>query len=250
MYAKTPNLLPHSLAAGILGFCLRLTLYRIGFDEKNILSATHPLQLACLALTALMAVYLWLNVRTLGEKSDSVAKFPASPLRALGFLAAACFTAFHALTLVREISVPLNLLRIALAFAGSISMGLCALPYRRFRGLRALCRGIVCAFFAIDMLCRYQSWSGNPQLPDYVFQVLACAALSLLSYQRLAFDTGLGKRRRLLFLCPMGLYLCLLCAAGPETRIFYLGGACWAASCLCSTQPAAKAKEEPGDDPA
>lgn len=251
MYLKTNKLLSHALAAGALGFVLRLVLYRVGFDEKNILSATHPLHLVCLVLTAFMALYLALAVRKLGGNNDPAANFPASASIRPGMLLAAGFTAMYALTLVREVSAPINLIRIVLAFAAAGSMALCALTPQRFSGLPTLCRGIICAFFAADMLCRYQAWSGNPQLPDYTFQVLACVLLALLSYQRLAFDTGLGNRRSLLWCCLMGIFLCLLCAAGPDRGIFYLGGACWAGSCLCTLLPPAEAvPEEEPDVPA
>ena len=252
MHSKTTKLLTHTLAAGALAFILRLSLYRFGFDEKNILSPTQPLQLACLALTVFMAVYLGLTVRTLGGSQNPAGNFPGSPLRTLGILAAACFTAFHALTLTRETSAPLSLLRTVLAFAGAGSMALSILIPKRLRWMRTICRGVICVFFALDMLCRYQSWSGTPQLPDYIFQVPACCLLALLSYHRLAFDTGLGSRRKLLLLCLMGIFLCLLCAAGPETQVFYLGGACWAGCCMCTVVPPAerRAKEDPGDVPA
>lgn len=248
MYPKTNKLLRHTLAAGALGFALRLVLYRVGFDDKNILSAAHPLHLVCLTLTAGMAVYLALALRGLKGSGDPAANFPASPLRSLLMLLAAAFTAFHALTVAREGAATMNLIRTALSFTAAIGMGLCALTPQRFSGLSTACRGIVCVFFAAEMLCRYQSWSGNPQLSDYTFQVFACALLALLSYQRLAFDTGLGKRRSLLWCCLMGLFLCLVCAAGPETRIFYLGGGGWAASCLCSILPPAEVPQEEAPD--
>lgn len=244
MSKKSLKLLVPTLGAGVLGFLLRLALYRFGFDEKNILSATHPLQLVCLALTAVMAVYLALSLRGLRGSSDPAANFPASPLRTLGMLLAACFTAYHALTLPQGVYIHLRLIRTVLAFGAAGCMGLVALIPQRFSGLAAICRGVVCTFFATDMLCRYQSWSGNPQLPDYTFQVFACALLALLSYQRLAFDTGLGKRRSLLWCCLMGLYLCLVCAAGPDSRMYYLGGACWAVSCMCSVLPPVEIPEE------
>lgn len=245
MHSKTSRLLAFSLAAGILGCLLRLALYRFGFDEKNILSATHPLHLVCLALTGFMAVYLWLTVRKLGGSSDPLANFPASTLRITGTLAAACFMVFHATTLTREITAPLSLIRTCLAFVGAGCMALCVLKPTGSGWLHPLCRSIICAFFAVDMLCRYQNWSGNPQLPDYTFQVLACVLLALTSYHRLAFDTGLGNRRGLLFSSLMGIYLCLLCTAGPETRIFYLAGAFWAGSCMCTAIPPA---EDPGQE--
>ena len=236
MNTKTSRLLTAALSCGILGACLRLLLYRIGFDEKNILSASHPLHLICLGMTALVAVYLLLGIRRLKGSCDPGANFPESILRRMGLLSAACLMTLYALTLTKNIPSLLGLGRMALAFGCAGGMALCALAPRKLRRVLIACRGVICLFFALDMLARYQQWSGNPQLPDYVFQVLACVMLSLCSYQRLAFDTGLGKRRTLLFVSLMALYLSLLCAAGPETPVFYLSGALWAGTCMCTVQ--------------
>lgn len=243
MNPKIKRMTETAFVAGLLGLCLRLILYRIGFDEKNILSASHPLHLACMVLTVLAAVYLAFSIRNTGRKH-----FPRSPLGRLGILAAACLTALHAFTLSRDSGDLMDKVRTVLAFAGAASMALCALPGMN-RRLHTGALGIVTVFFALDMLCRYRAWSGNPQLPDYCFQIFACVLLSLCSYHRLAFATGLGKGRILFFCCLMSLCLCLLCAAGPETRVFYLGGACWAASCMCTIQPPAE-KQEESDVPA
>lgn len=236
MNTKTSRLLAVALSCGILGASLRLLLYRIGFDERNILSSSHPLHLLCLGLTALLAIYLLLSIRKLQGSSDPGVNFPNSPLCRLTILCAGCLTTLYSITLTENIPSLLALARLMLAFGSAGSMILCALLPRKLRRAHILCRGVVCLFFALDMLLRYQVWSGNPQLPDYVFQVLACVMLCLCSYHRLAFDTGLGKWRMLLFTSLMAVYLCLLCAAGPETPVFYLGGALWAAGCLCTAE--------------
>lgn len=244
MKPKTSQLFSRTLAAGALGLCLRLALYRFGFDEKNILSSSHPLHLACLVLTVGVALCLALAVRKLacGTGED----FPNSLPRSAGALAAACGMLVHGLSLTPDSS--LSLARTVLAFGCALSMAICVIPGPRFHRLRTVCHGIICGFFALDMLCRYQAWSGNPQLPDYFFQVFACVTLALSSYHRLAFGTGLGKRRALVWCSLMGLYLCLVCAGGPETQPFYLGGACWAGVCMCTIQP--PEEEEQTDVPA
>ena len=236
MNAKTSRLLTAVLSCGTLGACLRLLMYRIGFDEKNILSASHPLHLFCLGMTAMLAVYLLLHTSRLKGSSDPNLNFPRSGPRQMGLFSAGCLMTLHALTLTEETSSLLALCRMLLAFGSAGGMVLCALFPGKLRRVHIVCRGMICLFFALDMLARYQVWSGNPQLPDYVFQVLACVTLCLCSYHRLAFDTGLGKRRTLLFTSLMAIYLNLLCAAGPETPIFYLGGALWAAGCICTAE--------------
>ena len=249
MNLKTSVLLTRVFGAGILGFCLRTALYRFGFDEKNILSATHPLHLACLGLTLWLLMILAPMIRRLKGSNHPVDNFPASPLRTIAALAAAVFTAVHGYHLIRDIGNLLDALRAALAILAAVAMALSAIPNMPQKSIFGFLLGVVSVFFAVDMLCRYQVWSGNPQLPDYTFHVLACVLLTLCSYHRLAFHTGIGKRRTLLLCGLMGLYLCLLCAAGPDTRAFYLGGSCWAGACLCRAKPPVE-REEPCDVPA
>lgn len=249
MNLKTSVLLTRVFGAGILGFCLRTALYRIGFDEKNILSATHPLHLACLGLTLLVLIDLALMIRRLKGSNHPEHNFPASPLRSIAALAAACLTAVHGYTLSRDMGNVLDAARVVLAFSSAVAMALCAIPDMPRRSIYGPLLGVISVFFALDMLCRYQDWSGNPQLPDYTFHVLACVLLTLCSYHRLAFHTGIGKRRTLLLCSLMGLYLCLLCAAGPDPRAFYLGGGCWAGACLCQAKPPVE-REESSDVPA
>jgi hypothetical protein len=191
-------------------------------------------------MTVGLAIYLLLNIRKLKGSDDPDVNFPKSSLRQMGLFSAGCLMLLHALTLTEETSSLLAVVRLVLAFGSAGGMVLCALLPQNLQQVHIACRGVIILFFALDMLSRYQSWSGNPQLPDYVFQVLACVMLSLCSYHRLAFDTGLGKRRTLLFVSLMAMYLSLLCAAGPETPIFYLGGALWAGACMCTAETPAQ----------
>ena len=249
---------------GFLGLLLRALLYRIGFDDRGILSASHPLQLACLVLAAVVILYLALKSRSLPEYPDD-----QSQLRFLLGLAAGCLLLLQGLTLyhqstaspnlnhlfsgslptVRRVTALLPLSRCLLTALAGIAMAICGLPDAKNRSLSAVCHGAVCVVFAADMLGRYQSWSGNPQLPDYVFHVLAGVALSLSAYQSLALHTGLGKLRIHRFWCLSALFLCILCLAGPEPRAFYLSGACWALFCLLTPMPPqAREPEEEASD--
>ena len=246
MNLKQHKPLIFALGAGALGFCLRLALYRTGFDERNILSSSHPLHVACLVLTVLAAVYLTAAVHRRQAAGTPVELFPDSPLRSIAALAAACLMGGYALSLRRELGTLLEIARMALALGSAVSMALCALPRMPGKGIYGGLLAFISIFFAADMLCRYQGWSGNPQLPDYTLQVAASVLLALCSYHRLAFCTGLGKGWAMDLCGLMGLYLCIVCAAGPETPGFYLGGALWAFNCLCGIGPT----EEETDVPA
>ena len=247
MHKKTAKLIFPPLVAGVLTLGLRLYLYRTGFDHKNILSSYHPLHLICMGLAGLTALYLALAVRKLDGSKKPRRNFPPHPLRDLAIIAAGCLIAVHGIVLFREATAILPRIRASLALGAACAMLLCPFVPRKKLGLKSLLHGIITVFFAVDMLCRYREWSGNPQLPDYVFQIFACIALCLCSYHRLAFDAELGKRRMLLWTSMMALYLCVSCVSGPDTEIFYLGGALWAGSCLCSPKPPVDFLEDSSD---
>ena len=223
------------LGAGILGFFWRVLLYRTGFDDRGILSASQPLHLGCLILTALVALFLALKAKTFPDAPQDLPRFRLP----LG-LTAGCCLLVQALRLCRRISGPLVLLQCALTAAAAVAMVVCALPLKKSRSLASGCHGLICIGFAADMLGRYQGWSGNPQLPDYVFHVLAGVALSLTAYQTLALHTGLGSPKWQKFWGLWGIFLSLLCLAGPVPGEFYLGGACWTIVCLMTTLPPAE----------
>lgn len=234
-------------SGGILGLILRVMLYRTGFDDRGILSSSHPLHLACLALAAGMLVCL-----ALAAAGSEEAPGDQPLLRFFLGLSAGFFLLVHCLALYRQSFSSLRVIRCLLTAAAGIAMTVCLFPAKQSRNVSPVCHGTVCACFAGDMLCRYRHWSGNPQLPDYVFHVLAGVALSLCAYQTLALYTGLGKPRLRRFFCLSALFLCILCLAGPEPRAFYLSGALWAAACLLIPVPPEPeaVEEEEADVPA
>ncbi len=239
---KSPALI--ALGGGFLGMALRFALYRIGFDEKGILSSSHPLHLVCLALTAMMTVYLAFRAWKTREPASG-----HGPLRMLCGLPAAGFLLLQAMTLHWSLSNPLTLVRMVLMASAGLAMAVCSFLGHKNRPVAAVCHGSVCAALGADLLGRYQSWSGNPQLPDYVFHVLAGVALSLAAYQTLALHTGLGKPRLQRFYCLLALFLCPLCLIGPGPRVFYFSGTLWAAACLLTVVPP-EMEEAPEAEPA
>ena len=229
-------------AGGFLGLLLRSLLYRIGFDDRGMLSAFHPLQTATVILTLFMGVYLALTVRKSPENTQA---HPSLRLAA-GFLAG-CFLLFRTAATFRQMTGPLGACCVLLNILAATSMFL--LPMAGNRRFPALCHGLVCAAYAADILNRYRDWSGNPQLPDYCFHALAGVALSLCAYHTLALHTGLGKPRIHRFWCLSALFLCVLCLAGPEPRAFYLSGGFWAMFCLLTpATPEPEEAEEENDD--
>ena len=219
-------------AGGCLGLLLRWLLYLTGFDEKGILSSSNTLHLACLALAVAMGVYFLWTVRKSPEYSRD---YPL--LRRLCALAAGCLLLISGLSLYRQADAPLRLARCVLTLAAGAAMLLWAFPPEKGSNIAAALQGIICLAYTVDMLGRYQTWSGNPQLPDYCFHVLAGVSLCLTTYHALALYTGLSKPRHRNFWVLAALFLCPMCLVGPEGWVFYLSGTFWALSCLMTALP-------------
>lgn len=224
---------------GILGLLLRLLLTATGIDGKGLLVSFHPAWIALLALTCAVFAALLLSGGSIRGAMDYKASFPRSiPAPVAGVLAAIGAIA----SLIRHlhgdavIAIPPNFMTTALFFLTSAVMvlaaasfvlaGLCRLTERKVPFLMHVA---ICVWFAIEMLNLYRTWSFDPQLHEYCFQLLACIALTMTAYQLACFDIDKGSHRKLWFWGLAATYLCCLCLT---SGLFYIAGAAWAWSNL------------------
>ena len=241
-------------AAGLAGFALRAALYQIAADGAGLLRRNHPLALILWILTAAVLVKLLLACRKIQSPEQYANCFRPSVPAALGcaaaavgiFLTAPGFPAADRLTLVYTI------------LGWCSAAGLLVLGFCRFAGFSAgfLPAAALCLYFALGMICRYQSWSSDPQLQNYCFQLLACVSLMLTAYHHAAFGAELGSHKGLWFFSLASVYFCALSLAGPEHWLFYLAAGIWALTNLTSltapkrrrrTTPDPEAEPAPGD---
>lgn len=219
---KKINLLLPALAAGAAGMVLRLALYRTGFDDRGLLIPGNPLHSLCWLLAIALGVFLLLRLR-----GDGSGLTLPRELRIFSAAAAAALLAFCAGDYVRDAQGGLQWARALFCALLAAATALEALAGIRRRAIHPALHTPACLFFAVDMLCRYQNWSGNPQLADYCFALAASVCLCLAAYHRLALPAGLGKPKAHLLFTLMGLCLCLYSLVGPEGGAFYLAGAFW-----------------------
>lgn len=247
---QKPKYIPHIVcAAGLIGLLLRVLLYVFGPDDRGLISKSHPLHIACWVLAAATAVFAALSARKLGSSNAYEDNFPANKNRVvITVLAPVWFlvSAFSAWELAAD---TVGLVWVVFSFAAVPCLAYTG--YCQITGKKPLFifHGIVCIFFALDMVCRYRIWSGNPQLPDYSFRLLACAFLTLSAYHRMAFDVDLGRRRMFLLCSLMAVFFCTVSVIGPGNQAFYLGGALWALSTLCPMKLRRKPKPEIPEEP-
>lgn len=222
------NQLPlFTLLCGGIGALLRLWLYGTGLDEEGLLKAAHPAGILVLILTALtIAALIWF-LRRFFALDRFTRQFPASWPGSLGaFAAAAAILLTAMLELIRREN-PLSVLTGLLGIAAAAAMAMTALC--RFKGMRPnyLFHTAVCLFFVIRLISRYQSWSADPQLHDYCFQLLATVCAMLFAYHRAALDLKNGNRRPLVILGLLGTYFCCLSLVASDAPLFYAAIGAW-----------------------
>ena len=234
------------LGCGLLGAGLRWLMYRACVDEKGLLLRWNFPMALTLCLTAGVAALVVVMVRKLGGSnrfshnfSQSLPGGISAILAALGVLA---LLLAHWGDFADTLHTIWRVLGI-LSIPSLIFTGLC-----RIRGKRPSFQfhGIICLFFAMNLANHYRVWSGEPQMADYCWQLLACVGLTLTAYYRAAFDVGLGHRRMQLAVSLLTAYFCLLSIPDRGYGLFYLTCGLWAMANLVKLhpQPSRKAPEE------
>jgi len=237
-----------ALVLGAAAFGLRAGLYAFAVDQKGLLVSGHPLTYVLWAVVLAGAAFILWNVRKLDGSNLYEDNFaPSTPaafnsgLMALGLLMTVTGQAPVGTGAVVLLWRILGVLCIpAMVWAG-VSRGQGKKP---FFGTHAL----LCLFLLIHMVSRYQVWSGNPQLQDYIFELLAAVSLTLFSYYCAAFEADMGSRRMQLGTGLLAVLLCPAALAGTEPGWLYVYGTVWAFSNLCALTP--PPKEVKADDAA
>ena len=246
-HLKTSNRLPLILLApGIAAAMLRVRLYAVALDEKGLLLSGHPLRFALWAAVAagaaLIAAMVW---KQQGEKTYAANFTGSAAAGSAGFLMAATVLTM-ALNTVLPASETIALVWKILGFLAAPALVWTGIRRSREKTPFFAGHGLLCLFLLLYAVSRYQLWSGNPQLQDYVFELLAILALVLFSYHHAAFEADMGSRRWLL---ASGMAVLLLAPAaipGSATPGLYAAGLVWAACDLCPLTPPEK-EEIPGE---
>lgn len=237
--------------AGLTALILRILLSILGRDEKGLLLPAHPLALLLWVLTAAAALVILLQIGKLGGSARYQANFAPSRAASAGCFAMA-LGVFLSLFLIRGTGLRLELLRSLagiLAVPALVWVGVCrAKGLRPFFGLHAL----VCLYLTLHTICRYQSWSSQPQLLNFLFPMAGCVLMMVFSYCQTAFDVGLGQRRTQLGAGMLGAFFCFAAIAGLQDIPLYAAGGAWMLTNLCSLtpQPRRRRSGEAGEEPA
>lgn len=240
-----PALAPvFALAAGAVGFALRLWLFRTGVDEKGLLVTNHPAGTACWILTALAILAIFLCVRPLEPVGKYSLLFPARPLAGIGCILAAAGIVYVNIRDLLQRQDAITVVTLILGVVAAIALvflGSC-----RWRSKRPSfwVQAAVTLYFMLHLVSQYRLWSAEPQLAVYFFPLLASVLLMLTAYHGTVLDVNKnGSRRWYVFSSQAALFFCLL-SLQESTWPFYLTMAFWVATGLCSLTTAPLESEE------
>lgn len=229
---------------GLIALVLRWQLYRTAVDEKGLLPRMHPLSIALLVLTTAVLLLIYFTVRKQEESADFEERRPRSVPAALGhaLMAGSILT-----TVLAGGPQTLGYLAAVWKWLG-ITAPLCLIlaGTDRMRGRKPsfLLHVVPCLFFVVHIVCHYQTWSGNPQMQDYVFALLGAMALMFFGFYTAAMEAGCGSRRMLLGMGLAAIYLCLAEVAHSAYPWLYLAGMLWVMTDLHSLGTPVPAEKE------
>ncbi len=237
-----------ALTCGILGFLLRLWLYTTGMEENGLLRTAHPANALLFVLTALVLGGIFLCLRPLVGVPPYKRLFKPSVPAAIGCVVAAVGILA---TDIYELSHQPDNVAIASCVLGVLaSISLVILAFCRYQGKRPnfFLHGCVTVYLMIHLVFQYRIWSSEPQLQEYVFQLLASVFLMLSTYHRTTLDARSGSRRWYVFFNFGAVFFCCLAIRG-ESWLFYLAMAVWTATADCSLKPAHPRQTMPLPEP-
>lgn len=226
-----------SLVFGLVGMALVRIMYLSCVDDRGLLVRGNLFYPAAWGVLVLAALVLALVLRPLGGSNIYGYNFwPSAPAALGALLAAAGIVA----TVLDAGSYPQDRLTLLWQISGGLATaGLVTVSFCRWRGKQPffLAYAGVCVFFALHLGNKYRIWSGNPQTPDYCFQLLACIFVMLFAYYQTAFAVGSGKRRAQLFAGLMGFCLCCTAMGRTEDLWLYPGCGLWLLADRCTMSP-------------
>ena len=219
---------------GIVALVLRKTLYATAVDIKGLLQRGQPVEMALIVLSAGVLIWIVLAVRKQKGSGDyedySVARIPG----AIGNLAAGA--GILATVLLTESGMG-NYLEILWRFLGLTAPACLVLAgIARLLGKKPffLLHVVVCLFFVLHIVIRYQVWSSCPQMQDYLFALLGVMTLMFYGFYTAALEAGCGNYRMMRGMGLAAIYLCMVELARSSCPWLYLGGILWVLADLCT----------------
>ena len=215
------------LLAGLAALALRMALYAAAVDAKGLLVRWHPLEIALTVLTLTVLAILVPGVRKQEIPAGFETHLPASLPGAFGSAAAGTGILLTVLAGSSPSGSYLDAAWQILGLAAPACFLLAGLARVLGKKPFFLLHVVICLFFVLHIVTRYQLWSGNPQLQDYVFSLLGTMTLMFFGFYTAAREAGYGNYPIQLGMGLAAVYFCLGELARSSSPDLYLGGLLW-----------------------
>lgn len=237
---KRSSLFPLSVGLGALGLVLGRLLYALATDDRGLLVRNHPLSILLCLLIPVALVVAVLAARKADPKMATGTG--AAPLAAVGLVLTAVSLALSILTTdVSTLGGP-GKLWCVLGVLSTLSLLWGAGCDLRGKETFFACDLALCLFLLSHLVSNYRLWCADPQILDYLFEMLGTGTWMLFAYYCACARVGLGKPRMHLATGLLTVVFCLA-ALGTKADVWLcLGGTIFATTCLA--RPIAK-KEAP-----
>ncbi len=236
-FLKSANLPALVLGTGGIGLLLRVWLIHSATDTDGFLNFSHPAHILLWILTAIVLVGLFLLTKDLVAAPNYSFNFPASKISSLGIYLAAAGIGFGSFIEAFYVTAGLEILTTITGLVATLMLVLCGYCRRRGVAPSLLTHIVISIYLMLRLINYYRTWSSDPQILDYCFQLLATAFLMLATYHRASFDADTGKRRPYAFFSLSAVFFSCLSMIGSENILFYMSACVWMITDLCSLLP-------------
>lgn len=211
-----------ALLSGLVCAGLRWLLFRNHTDARGLLETGTLVEAGVFLLTGLCLVLFALAARRGWEAGENKLAAPGQMLGGLGIF-------LTALTHSGQMAGPVGTLWKILGLVAGICLIVQGVCVARKRPASFLLPLVVCVFFLLHLIDNYRSWSSQPQLQKYLFDLLGILSLTFFSYCDAARKVSLGKPKTRIFSGLCAVYFCLAAIPGtPEFTVLYALCALWA----------------------
>lgn len=240
-YLKLENLPWLTLLASGLGLLLRLW-FRSTADEEGFIIRGHISVILLMVLTIALFVALLVSTRSLKQGNKYLFNFPASPVAAIGLGIAGLSSLIISVAEMGSATDGFGTVCSIFGVLAAISFAFVA--FGRWKGKKpsVIFQVVISLWLVFRLICLYRTWSSDPRLDDYCFQLMCVICAMLSAYYRGAFGAGFGHRGNYAFFCLTGVYCGIVSIAGPGQNWMYLALAIWLFTDLCNLRPMRRKK--------
>lgn len=200
-------------------------------------NSVHATALWCLTIGILVFVLLF--TRKMGAQGSFAEAFPACRLRSALGIAGGVVLVWVGLGDLAHLPGLLDCAAGVAMIAAGLCRGKGTQPWPGFHAL-------VCVNCMYRLVGSFRSWSADPQLHDYVIQLLAMVCLMQLSCHRACCDADRIRRRSTVVWGMLAVYFCAAALSCPDAG-FFLACGLWALGAVPSIDHLEEETGEPAE---